>query len=456
MPSKPYPHPNGIPCFWRSSPGKFDTYRSPEGIPQTTDIAIIGAGFSGGSLVTHLLASEQGRSKSILVLEARELCSGATGRNGGHMKPDVYNMTAFLASKFGLAAAAEVAEFELANASAVEAFANESGADCEFFVTRAVDVQLSKTHNASIKAGYDSLLGAGVDVTRNAFYMHGKDAEMISGVKGAKGAFSYTAGHVWPYKMVHHMFSQAVANGINLQTNTPVSSISSVQDSQGYWVVNTPRGTVRAKQVIMATNAYTAALLPEYQDKIIPYRAICSRIVTPDSPPVLPNTYTIRFNEWDFDYLIPRADGSIVVGGARRAYLKHFEEWYNNVDDSKLIEHSKHYFDGYMQRHFRGWESSGARTDQVWTGIMGYSSDRLPRIGSIPGRDNMFIMGGFTGHGMPQIFLVAKGISQMVLSGCSYAETGMPRVFQETSERLSSTENFVMGLYNNLPSAPRL
>lgn len=99
------------------------------------------------------------------------------------MKPDVYNMTAFLASKFGIAAATEVAEFEFANAKAVETFAKESGADCEYFVTRAVDVQLSEPHNASIKAGYDSLLAAGVDVTRNAFYMHGKDAEMVSNSK---------------------------------------------------------------------------------------------------------------------------------------------------------------------------------------------------------------------------------------------------------------------------------
>lgn len=68
----------------------------------------------------------------------------------------------------------------------------------------------------------------------------------------------------------------------------------------------------------------------------------------------------------------------------------------------------------------------------------------------------MFIMGGFTGHGMPQIFLSAKGISQMVLSGCGFEETGLPTVFEETSERLSDTENFVMGLYNSIPSTAKL
>lgn len=82
MTNKPFPHPIGGPSFWRSTPGELDNYRSPEGLPPTIDIAIIGAGFSGGSLVTHLLDSDGTDETSILVLEARELCSGATGRNG--------------------------------------------------------------------------------------------------------------------------------------------------------------------------------------------------------------------------------------------------------------------------------------------------------------------------------------------------------------------------------------
>ncbi|KAK7222899.1 hypothetical protein V2G26_010902 [Clonostachys chloroleuca] len=435
MTSKPFPHPKGGPSFWRSAPGELDNYRSPEGIPPQIDIAIIGSGFSGGSLVTHLLNSMAADEKSILVLEARELCSGATGRNGGHLKPDVYNMASYLASKHGIDAATEVADFELDNVRAVEEYVRNSGADCDFFLTRAVDVQLSESHNTSLKAGYDRLIDASVESTKSVFYLHGKDAEMISGIKGAKGAFSYTAGHVWPYKMIHHMFSRAIAKGVNVQTNTPVLSISQSQEDYR-WVLKTKRGTVLAKQVLMATNAYTAALLPEYHNKIIPYRAVCSRIVTPSSPPLLPNTYAIRFNDWDFDYLIPRPDGSIVVGGARRTYLKRLEDWYGNVNDEDLIKRAKHYFDGYMQRHFRGWENSSARTDQVWTGIMGYSSDRLPRLG--------------------RVFLAAKGIVQMVLTSCSYADSMLPSVFEETSERLSSPENFVMDLFNNLPSEPRL
>jgi glycine/D-amino acid oxidase-like deaminating enzyme len=187
-------------------------------------------------------------------------------------------------------------------------------------------------------------------------------------VKGAKAAWSFTAGHIWPYKMVMHLLSLAVAAGVNLQTTTPVTGISSETNADGYWTVSTPRGDVLAKKIIYATNGYTAGVAPQYTEKIIPSRGICSRITTPKAAPNLPCTYSLRHSAGTYDYLIPRPDGSIVVGGARSMFFKDLKEWYGVVDDGKLIEPARDYFDGYMQRHFRGWEDSGAVTDRVWTG----------------------------------------------------------------------------------------
>ncbi|KAG9250104.1 FAD dependent oxidoreductase [Emericellopsis atlantica] len=457
--SKPFPPARGMTSFWRSNPGSLDNHRSTESLPSECDILIIGAGYSGASLLTHLLANEKYKDKSIVVLEARQLCSGASGRNGGHIKPDVYNLCSALSSKHGVQAAVEIAEFEKANLLAVREYIAETGADCDFTLTQAVDVQLSGAQDSSLKSRYDQFVREGGSVAKDAFYMHGEDAEMVSGVKGAQGVFEYTAAHVWPYKLIHHMFEASlVHDNVNVQTHTPVTSIPNQPDADGRWVISTTRGTNTAKQVVMATNAYTAALLPEYDDKIIPYRGVCSRIVTPgpDRPPLLANTYALRFNDWDYDYLIPRNDGSIVVGGARRTYLRHLEDWYGNVDDTQMVKRAEGYFDGYMQRHFRGWEDSGAYTDSVWTGIMGYSADHLPRIGCVPGRKNMFIMGGFTGHGMPQIFLAAKGLSKVTLNGTPFSETGVPRLFEETAARLESPENFVLDVYASLGTPSKL
>ncbi len=170
-----------------------------------------------------------------------------------------------------------------------------------------------------------------------------------------------------------YLLAFAVAKGANLQTTTPATHISTTVDNDGFWTVTTPRGAIKTKRLVFASNAYTAGISPQYAQKIIPTRSICSRIVTPPgkSVPVLTNTYSIRIGPGQYNYLIPRPDGSIIVGGAEvipNAQSSNREHWYNVTDDSTLIEPVKNYFDGFMQRTFRGWEDSGAVTDMVWTG----------------------------------------------------------------------------------------
>lgn len=200
------------------------------------------------------------------------------------------------------------------------------------------------------------------------------DYYQISGVKGALACFTFSAGHLWPYKLVTHLLGLAIKRGANLQTTTPVTEVSDTPLPDGRWLVKTDRGEVKAKKVIFATNAYTSRLAPEFKNKIIPVRGNCSRVVVPDgkSSPYLPFTYCIRYTHSLFDYLIPRPDGSIIVGGGRGKFWRDISQWYDVSDDSKLIESGKDYFDGLMQRAFIGWENSGAYTDRVWSGSMSY------------------------------------------------------------------------------------
>lgn len=94
-----------------------------------------------------------------------------------------------------------------------------------------------------------------------------------------------------------HLLEKAVAGGVNLQTNTPVDSVSSEADSDGRWTINTSRGTIKAPTVVYTTNGYTSALVPELRDKIVPVRGICCRIVSPKAhPPSLLTTSVLRFN----------------------------------------------------------------------------------------------------------------------------------------------------------------
>lgn len=71
---------------------------------------------------------------------------------------------------------------------------------------------------------------------------------------------------------------------------------------------------------------------------------------------------------------------------------------------------------------------------------MGHTADSMPHIGTVPGKSNQFIMAGFNGGGMAMIFLAGKAMASMIRDNDSkvFEETGLPRVFKPTKERLKS------------------
>jgi ribulose 1,5-bisphosphate synthetase/thiazole synthase len=77
----PTPVPGSTKSFWRTDLDELDSHRSTPDLPAEADVVIIGAGFSGASLA-HYLYEDNHNPPSVVILEAREACSGATGRNG--------------------------------------------------------------------------------------------------------------------------------------------------------------------------------------------------------------------------------------------------------------------------------------------------------------------------------------------------------------------------------------
>lgn len=93
-PSGPFPVPNATVPFWRTELHELDSHRSTAELPSKQDIAIIGAGFAGVTAAYYLQKENStnnnnspSTSPSITIFEAREACSGATGRNGNHTRP---------------------------------------------------------------------------------------------------------------------------------------------------------------------------------------------------------------------------------------------------------------------------------------------------------------------------------------------------------------------------------
>ncbi|USW55838.1 Putative FAD dependent oxidoreductase, FAD/NAD(P)-binding domain superfamily [Septoria linicola] len=437
------PVDNPLPSYWTSVRDDFHNHRTTPELPSHTDVCIIGAGYAGTATAWHLARDRDSARprQSITILEARGVCDGATGRNGGHLRPDLYGHIPKYIERNGLEAAVELAEFEIAHVPAIKEFVEEEGIDCDFVLARSVDVWSNQEAADAAQKVYEQMSSRSLPYMRDVFFKHGPEAETISGVKDCKAAASFTAGMLWPYKLITQVLKKLVQSGdLNLQTHAPVTEIKPAE--QGGFTVKTARGTIHANKIVHANNAYVSKLLPEYTKNIIPCKGICCRIAVPEgkAAPHLPNSYIERSEDRTLSYLIPRPDGSIIVGGASSKFMPYREQWYDNVDDSVLIEAAKDYYTGYMQRTFRGWENSGAEVTDIWTGVMGYSYDSNAHIGEVPDRPGQYIVAGFNGHGMPVIWLGAKGLAKMINEDVPFEKSGVPRLFKTTRERIERAQ----------------
>lgn len=112
----------------------------------------------------------------------------------------------------------------------------------------------------------------------------------------AHAAARFPAGSLWPYKLVLGLLQICISRyGVNLQTNTPVRAVKQVGET---WKAETDRGSIIAAKIVFATNAFTSTLLPEFKDKIAPFRGQCSAIVPTkwySGPKMLPCTYSFTW-----------------------------------------------------------------------------------------------------------------------------------------------------------------
>lgn len=88
------PSKNPLRSFWLSEPSELADHRTTGQLPKSADVVIIGSGIAGTLTAYNLLDKQP--YLNIVMLEAREVCGGATGRNGGQIKTDPYIACKFL------------------------------------------------------------------------------------------------------------------------------------------------------------------------------------------------------------------------------------------------------------------------------------------------------------------------------------------------------------------------
>lgn len=105
------PRENPTEAFWQLPASQISTTQSAK-LPSTTDYAIIGSGITGCSVAKNLLDNlPAGSTATVTILEARTLCSGATGRNGGHLLSPIPEEFTHVEKYLGVDEATKVARF---------------------------------------------------------------------------------------------------------------------------------------------------------------------------------------------------------------------------------------------------------------------------------------------------------------------------------------------------------
>ncbi|KAK3075793.1 hypothetical protein LTR53_000618 [Teratosphaeriaceae sp. CCFEE 6253] len=438
--------------FWHSQPSPLLTaHRSTRNLPQTADVVVIGSGITGASAAHHLLTSSKNDTHSsglkVVMLEAREACWGATGRNGGHCQPLLFESPHD----------PSIGHFELRNFHALQDLIKEENIDCEFVAQPGVRSIYSQHHLDETIMALKTMEETAPELHAMMRLVTSKEDLARYRIPTAEGALVTTvAARMWPYKLVAHILSSLLTStelsgSLNLQTLTPVTAVTPAE-SNG-WTVSTPRGPIQAQKVILATNAYTSHLLPSFADLIVPCRGQMSAL---EPLPSVSGDHRLKsslgfLGDGLDDYLIQRPNergGHLMFGGGRQHGPS-----IGVTDDSVVDPATAQYLRSRLVDALSLPEGKAVefKAAAEWSGIMGFSRDERPWVGPVPGvAPGLFVSAGYTGHGMPNTWLCGKAVALMVLKSSEYpadpewavevaaGEVGLPASYRLTAERMVS------------------
>lgn len=380
--------------FWLNN-APLQNFRSTPELPSKTDVVIIGGGITGVSIAYWLCQN----GISVTLLERRGISSGATGRNGGQIHPSTVNNFSETIEKYGIETARALWAYAQQTVEAIKAFVTEHNVECELCFKGCVSLALNPDELQQLLQEAEVMVNYGLggeywDASKCAEQLHSKDF--------LGGLFLPTPGQLWPTKLVFALAEQAIRLGANIQTQTTVKA---VENNNNFLRVKTARGSLKAQQVVYATNAWARDLVPFVEGIIVPVRG--QVLITEPVNPMWDFSFLANFG---YEYCMQRLDGRIVLGGMR--WLTPTKEV--GIDDDTAISPTiSQGLREFLPRHFPN--LSGIKVEQEWTGIMGFSRDDNPLIGPVPHRSGEYIAAGFTGHGMPMAFLAGKAVASMIM-----------------------------------------
>jgi len=357
--------------------------QSARDLPDSIDVAVVGAGFCGLSAARTLAK----RGVNVAVLEAETFGWGASSRNGGMVLTGMKLPVPTLIKRYGREAVRKMYAASLDTIDCVEQIVREENIDCNFSRCGHLEVACKQAH-------FDGYEESAALVKRE--FNHELRIIPKSELRGEIGSDIYfggmvdeTSAGVNPARYVAGLAHAAQRAGACLYDRTRVISVELQRNNNARkFRVQTSRGATTARELILASGAYTTEATPALRKKIIPIGSyiIATEVLPAGLARELSPRNRMIYDSKHFLYYYRLTPDHRMLFGGRAAF---FPETENTVRQSAEI----------LRRGMIGVypQLRDAKVEFVWGGTLDFTLDVMPHAGKL---DDMYFAAGFAGHGV--------------------------------------------------------
>lgn len=356
----------------------------------SADLVIIGGGFSG--CTAALQAAGQGAR--VILLEGQEIGHGGSGRNVGLVNAGLWLPPDQVMEQMGQTAGIRLNQILADGPNTVFDLIQKHDIQCEPVRNGTLHCAHSPSGMTDLKNRYDQQAARKAPV----FLLNMKDAAQATGSKRFHGALRDTrAGTIQPLAYAKGLARAAVSAGAIMYENSPVIEVTRQND----WIIRTPQGTVRAPNLLLATNAYHNSFKGLQRTPLIPVHFF--QLATAPLP----------------DYLraqiLPGQEGcwdtGLVMSSFRMDQAGRFILGAMGLPDRLGIHQS--WARRALRRLFP--QLAGMDFTHFWSGRIGMTTDHIPKIQRLGPR--AYGIYGYSGRGISPGTVFGRACAEALLSG---------------------------------------
>jgi glycine/D-amino acid oxidase-like deaminating enzyme len=365
------------------------------------DVAIVGGGFTGLSAALHL---REAQALDVAVLESEVVGFGASGRNGGFAMT-LFGLTMSLTGlRFGKAKAKEAHLYMERAVDYVGELVEKHGIDSEYERTGFLRVATAPGYVRRIQK--EIKLAHALGIEGIDWLDAQQTAERVRSPLYLGAWWEPRCALINPAKQAWGLKGAAEARGARFFEHTPTTSIT--RTATGV-ILRTPGGTVRAKKLVLATNAYSH-LIPGLRHSQVPAftHIVLTEPLTPER--LAPIGWRGREGIEDARNLVHyyrlTSENRLLMGGGNIA-TTYGENMDRDLDSSVF---------GELERHIQRLYPSlrGVRITHRWGGPVSVPMDMAPAMGFL-GDERVVYSLGCMGHGVSLTHLNGRAIADLVL-----------------------------------------